>query len=184
MCGNTSSQDPDASFHRLPSDPKRRASWLKAFGVDGSQLKVQSRVCCRHFRDGDSKKEPLMSFRKRFAFPIKGKHAKAKRAKTRDSTKDLADLRSSRFPACLNRSVTPTENLVEKLVVSSYLLVLYSTCNYILPIYELVLSPASGNFQAPAETSSHHLNAGVTDYLAPQDIWYPHTKYPRIFGTP
>ena len=96
-------------------------------------------------------KEPLVSLGKRFASPIRGKHARAKRAKTRDSTKDLADLRSSRSPACLSRSVTPSENLVEKLVVSSYLLVLYSTCNYILPIYELVLSPASGNFQAPAE---------------------------------
>ena len=109
VCGNTSSQDPDASFHRLPSDPKRRASWLKAFGVDDSQLKSQSRVCCRHFRDGDSKKEPLVSLGKRFAAPIKGKHARAKRAKTRDSTKDLADLRSSRSPACLSRPVTPSE---------------------------------------------------------------------------
>ena len=97
------------------------------------------------------RKSPLVSLGKRFASPIKGKHARAKRIKTRDSTKDLADLRSSRSPACLSRSVTPSENLVEKLVVSSYLLVLYSTCNYILPIYELVLSPASGNFQAPAE---------------------------------
>ena len=96
ICGNTYGQDPDASFHCLPSDPKRTASWLKAFGVDDSQLKFQSRVCCRHFRDGDSKKVPLVSLGKRFALPIKGKHARAKRAKTRDCTKDLADLRSSR----------------------------------------------------------------------------------------
>ena len=35
-----------------------------------------------------------MSLGKRFASPIKGKQATAKRAKTRDSTKDLADLRA------------------------------------------------------------------------------------------
>ena len=106
VCGNTSSQDPDTSFHRLPSDPKRIASWLKAFGVNDSQLKSQSRVCCRHFRDGDSKKEPLVSLGKRYASPIKGKHARAKGAKTRDRTKDLADSRSSLSPACSSRSVT------------------------------------------------------------------------------
>ena len=71
-------------------------------------------MCCRHFLDRDSKKEPLGSLGKRVASLIKGKHARAKRAKTRDSTKDLADLRSSRSPACLSRSVTPSENLVEK----------------------------------------------------------------------
>ena len=26
--------------------------------------------------------------------------------------------------------------------------------------------------------------AGVTDYLAPQDIWYPHNKFPRKYRTP
>ena len=40
-----------------------------------------------------------MSVGKRFASPIKGKQATAKRAKTRDSTKDLADLRSSQSMA-------------------------------------------------------------------------------------
>ena len=52
-----------------------------------------------------------MSLGKRCASPIKGKRAKTKRAKTRNSTKDLADLRSSRSPACLSRSVTPELNV-------------------------------------------------------------------------
>ena len=34
-------------------------------------------ACCRHFRDGDSKKEPLVSLGKRFASAIKGKQATA-----------------------------------------------------------------------------------------------------------
>ena len=34
VCGSTPTQDPDASFHRLPSDPARRASWLDAFGLE------------------------------------------------------------------------------------------------------------------------------------------------------
>ena len=39
-------QDSDTSFHRLPSDPARRESWLDAFGLEERQLKAQSRVCC------------------------------------------------------------------------------------------------------------------------------------------
>lgn len=97
------------SFHRFPSDLERRASWFQAFGIDESQLKSQSRVCCRHFRDGDAKNEPLASLGKRFASPIKGKHPRAKRAKTRESAKELTELRSSRSPVCLSRSVTPSE---------------------------------------------------------------------------
>ena len=67
----------------------------------GFQLMTKSRVCCRHFHNGDSKKvpPPLVSLGKMLASPIKGKHARAKRAKTSDTTKDLADLLSSQFPA-------------------------------------------------------------------------------------
>ena len=52
-----------------------------------------------------------MSLEKRFASPIKGKQATAKRAKTRDSTKDLADLRSSMSMALfcsVDSAKTPT----------------------------------------------------------------------------
>ena len=65
----------------------------------GFRLISKSQVCCRHFHDGDSKKEPLVSLGKMFASPIKGKHTRAKRAKTSDTRKDLADLWSSQFPA-------------------------------------------------------------------------------------
>ena len=46
VCESTPTQDPDASVHRLPSDPARRARWLEAFGLEERQLKAQSRVCC------------------------------------------------------------------------------------------------------------------------------------------
>ena len=52
-----------------------------------------------------------MSLGKRFASSIKGKQATAKRAKTRDSTKDLADLRGSQSMALfcsVDSAKTPT----------------------------------------------------------------------------
>ncbi len=99
VCGSTHSQDPSVSFHRLPSDPGKRASWLCVFAIDERRLKSQSRVCSRHFPDGDTKKEPLANLGKRFASPIKSKHPRAKRANARASNKALADLRSSVSPS-------------------------------------------------------------------------------------
>ena len=100
VCGNTHTQDPDASFHRLPSDPARRASWLDAFKLDEGKLKAQSQVCCRHFRDANPKNDPIVSLGKRFASPVKRNNPRAKRAMTRESRKELCDLTTS-------RSVTP-----------------------------------------------------------------------------
>ena len=65
----------------------------------GFKLISKSRVCCRLFHNGDSKKVPLVRFGKMFASLIKGKHTIAKSAKTSDTRKDLADLWSSQFPA-------------------------------------------------------------------------------------
>lgn len=108
VCDSTSRHDPDAYFHRFPSDPDRKASWLTAFSIDETQLKAQSRVCSRHFRDGNAKNEPLSSLGKRFASPIKSKHPRAKRAKTREGARHVLDLRAS-----LSRSVTPSTESTE-----------------------------------------------------------------------
>lgn len=61
--------------------------------MDESDLKPYSRVCSRHFPDGDAKKEPEVNLGKRFASPKKRDHPHAKRAKRRDSVKELAELR-------------------------------------------------------------------------------------------
>ena len=110
VCGNKPSHDPSASFHRFPKDPSKRAGWLRAFGIVEGQLRDHSRVCCRHFRDGDSTKEPLVTLGKRFASPIKGKHPRAKRAKAREAAKPITELSGPQSPGVnLSSSVTCME---------------------------------------------------------------------------
>ena len=102
VCGTTPTQDPDASFHRLPSDPERRASWLDAFGLEESQLKAQSRVCCRHFRDGNAKNEPIVSLGKRFASPVKSKNPRHEELHVGSwSPVDVADITRVLTPSSL-----------------------------------------------------------------------------------
>ena len=67
-------------------------------------------MCCRHFRDYDSTKEPLVTLGKRFASPIKGKHPRAKRAKARETAKPITELSRPQSPGVsLSSSVTRRE---------------------------------------------------------------------------
>lgn len=105
VCGNTRSKDSSASFHRFPRDSERRTVWLNAFQLSESDLKSYSRVCSRHFPDGDVKKDPQVTLGKRFASPKKREHPRARRAKRRSEDKQLSELRS--MSDSRSRSVTP-----------------------------------------------------------------------------
>lgn len=105
FCGNTRASAPSISFHRFPANPENRAVWLRVFQLDESDLKPFSRVCSRHFPDGDAKKEPEVNLGERFASPKKRDHPRAQRANRRDSVKELAELRFKSPSA--SRSVAP-----------------------------------------------------------------------------
>ena len=95
VCGNNSKLDSKASFHRFPSAPERRLTWLRTFGMEEHELRAQSRVCSRHFPDGDTKRDSSLALGKRFASPVKISEPRAKRAKSRDVNKTLFTLRAS-----------------------------------------------------------------------------------------
>ena len=58
VCGNTQTSDPTASFHRIPKEVHSRATWLATFELNEEDIKPSTRVCCRHFPEGDSKNSP------------------------------------------------------------------------------------------------------------------------------
>ena len=105
VCENTRSKDSSASFHHFPMDSERRTVWLNAFQLSESDVKSYSRVCSRHFPDGDVKKDPQVNLGKRFASLKKREHPRAKRAKRRSDGKELSELRS--MSESRSRSVTP-----------------------------------------------------------------------------
>ena len=39
VCGSTLALDPKATFHCIPKSPENRASWLRALGVQESDVK-------------------------------------------------------------------------------------------------------------------------------------------------
>ena len=107
VCGSNRSSDPTASFHRFPSSPARRSTWLNVFQLTESEIKSYSRarVCSRHFPDGNAKNDPQVSLGKRFASPLKKEHPRAKRAKRRSENKEISELRTR--SESRGKSVTP-----------------------------------------------------------------------------
>ena len=112
VCKNSRIKDPDASFHRFPVDPTRRATWLRELHLEEHQAKPHAKVCCRHFPGGDAKLAPRLTLGKRFASPVKRGTARAKRATARKETQQLLDCFLSLSPSpCSSRSVTPVPSL-------------------------------------------------------------------------
>lgn len=149
VCRNTKARDSSASFHRLPKDPKRRTLWLEVLGIREEDIKEGTRVCCRHFPDGDCQKDPSMSLGKRFASPKK-KGPRAKRLKQRDERRELS--RSVTPSVSLpSRSVTPTlapqTHQIQTATIGSPLLSDYS-------VYELSTDDQTGPSCSTPQLSS------------------------------
>ena len=101
---------PQCFLSSLSKEPSKRVGWFQAFGIIEGQLRNHSLVCCRHFHDGDSMKEPVVTLGKRFASPIKGKHPRAKRAKAREAPKLITELsRHQSLDVSLRSSMTQRE---------------------------------------------------------------------------
>jgi len=65
VCGNTRTKDPGVSFHRFPKDPEKRVLWLNVFELNEGDIKdATSRVCSRHFPEGDTSKLPSITLGK------------------------------------------------------------------------------------------------------------------------
>ena len=83
-CGNTKTTYPSVSFHRIPKDLIRRATWTEALQLRKETFGSSTRVCSRHLiRNGDPRNSPSLYLGKHFASPIK-QDSRAKRAKNRE----------------------------------------------------------------------------------------------------
>ena len=105
-CICTSSKDTRVPFHHFPKEPGKRALWLCVFQVQEIDLRPSSRVCTRHFPEGDVKNTPSATLGKRFASPIK-QGPRAKRARERSEEKQVHESRARTSLSSSSRSVTP-----------------------------------------------------------------------------
>lgn len=104
VCGNSRKRDPSASFHRV------RKEWISDLGLTIDRIKGFTRVCSRHFRNGDISNGPDKHLGVRFASPKKRGTARAQRVVKRAL---IHQLQSSKTFREASSSSTITEEAAE-----------------------------------------------------------------------
>ena len=128
VCGNSRKKAPHLSYHRFPTNPVKRSQWLRVFELDPEEVKPHTRVCSRHFMNGDPKNGPQANIGRRFASPVKKGSDRTTRAIERQQTKRNLEVQSilsgdnsvsggsgdpSSRISCLPQLQTVTESSVE-----------------------------------------------------------------------
>ena len=111
VCGNSKAKDANVTFHRIPKDAVKRVRWLEVFDIREEAIKESTRVCCRHFPNGNCSKEPSITLGKRFASPRK-KGPRAKRMREREERSELSRSVTPNLPSTSKSPIlTPTHQL-------------------------------------------------------------------------
>ena len=84
VCGISKAKDPAVSLYRFPKQPDLRAKWLASLHLTNEEVKSESRVCSRHFRDSNPKTIPSLHIGSKFAQPPLMETARGKRRATRE----------------------------------------------------------------------------------------------------
>ena len=98
-------------MHRFPADLSRRVQRLDAIGLGEGDLQEHSRICSRHFLNGDTSTLPSLTIGKRFASPKKlldrGKRALKRRSLSPLFQPPPVKRPSLTSPCSSSHSVTP-----------------------------------------------------------------------------
>ena len=94
VCGNSRKKAPKLSYHRFPTNQVKRSQWLRVFQLDPEVVKPHTRVCSRHFMNGDPINDPQANIGRRFASPIKKGSDRTTRAIERQCTKRNLEIQS------------------------------------------------------------------------------------------
>ena len=73
----------------------RQAKWRDTFGMQEDEVKPHTRVCSRHFADGNPQNDPDAHIGKRFTSPFKKTASRTTRAKVREKSKEIKELLSA-----------------------------------------------------------------------------------------
>ena len=94
VCGNSRKKAPKLSYHRFPTNQAKRSQWLRVFQLDPEVVKPHTRVCSRHFMNGDPINDRQAKIGRRFASPIKKESDRTTRAIERQRTKRNLEVQS------------------------------------------------------------------------------------------
>lgn len=107
VCGQSKAKDLSLSLYQIPKEPELRKSWLENLGFVEDKIAAESRVCSRHFRDGNPKNVPSLYIGKRFSDRPAEKTPRGKRQASREVLKHK-QLHAKRPCKCICQSLSPS----------------------------------------------------------------------------
>ena len=100
VCGQVKAKNQEISMHRFPANESKRNLWLKELGLSLSDIGPVSRVCSRHFLNGDTSNIPSYNIGKKFASPKKLHLQRSARALKRSKVSSSSYSKIKRRPKC------------------------------------------------------------------------------------
>ena len=89
-CGHTKRKTEKVSMFRFPADHSKRQQWITALNLTEDDINEESRICSKHFLNGDSANAPVLNLGSRFASPRKSDTERGKRAVKRASRSPIS----------------------------------------------------------------------------------------------
>ena len=112
VCGLSKAKDPSLSLYRIPKEPELRRIWLESLSLTDDKICAESRVCSRHFRDGNPKNIPSLHIGKSFSDRPTDETVRGKRRASRELLKHKRQSEPPPKRPCVHshspRSSTPT----------------------------------------------------------------------------
>ena len=99
VCGKVNGKQA-VSMHRFPAIESKRDEWLKGLGLSLNDIGQTSRVCNRHFLNGDTSTVPSRNIGKKFASPKKTHLQRGTRALKRTKLGSSFYAKAKRIPKC------------------------------------------------------------------------------------
>ena len=107
-CGRSKEKDPDISLHRFPKSPEGKKKWMDGLNLSEDVITPESRVCSRHFRDGNPKNPPSIHLGEKFTSGPSIETERGKRRASREVARNVTKRpRTSSIPCTSTPQSTP-----------------------------------------------------------------------------
>lgn len=108
VCGRSKATDTSISLYRIPKEPELRKRWLDSLGLSEDRVTADSRVCSKHFRDGNPKNVPSVHIGERFSDRPTCETPRGKRRASREVAKQQLEQHAKRRCIRTHHSVSPS----------------------------------------------------------------------------
>ena len=108
LCGRSKTTDTSISLYHILKAPELRKCWLDSLVLSEDKVTADSRVCSKHFHDGNPKNVPLIHIGEKFSDRPRYERARGKQQASHEVVKQQLEQRTKRRCIRTHHSVSPS----------------------------------------------------------------------------